>query len=63
MKKVKLECGGCDAKYTVSYKVEEDVKEVEPVICPFCGEDVYNIEEPDDHEDDDDSESLDGLVW
>lgn len=56
-KKVDLECTGCDTKYSVSFKCEEDVRELDPIMCPFCGEEVFvesDAEEDDEYDGDTD---------
>ena len=62
-KKTELECGGCDSKCTVSWTPEEDSKWANPIMCPFCGEEVLIAEDPDDGDDDDDDDHDTEFGW
>lgn len=40
-----FECSSCGAEYTIRYDRLDNTDE--PIYCPFCGEDIDNLEELD----------------
>ena len=36
-------CSSCETKYTVEWDIE--VKDLEPLTCPFCGHEVEELED------------------
>ena len=43
MEKAVKHCSNCSTKYTVEWN--EEVQDLEPLTCPFCGFEVENEEE------------------
>lgn len=57
-KEVSAECSSCESSFTITY-IEEFVSQDLPECCPFCGEQIEEIEE---HYIEDDDE-LDSKEW
>ena len=54
-KRIIQECHGCDAEYVVVY--DTDIIDEDPVVCPFCGEEILSEEEDlNDGEDEEEQE-------
>ena len=53
-KRIIQECHGCDAEYTVVF--DTDIIDEDPLICPFCGEDILSEDENLDDDLDDDGD-------
>ena len=53
-KKISTICIYCDSEYKLEYS-EDLVSKTESLACPFCGEEIEEVEENDkiDYEDDD----------
>ena len=51
MAKKTILCNQCDASYSVSYEMDSDL--YTPTFCPFCGEEITDIEYNMDEDEDD----------
>lgn len=51
-KTLRIDCVSCESVFTLDYE-EELVMEEYPQVCPFCGDDLDNIQEEYIPEDDD----------
>ena len=58
-KQVSAECTNCDSSFAIGY-VEEFVSNELPEYCPFCGEQIEDIQEEYIEDEDDD---LDNGEW
>ena len=57
MKRLILECQNCESSYTVEYNEETVMDENEPNICPFCGDEIEDIDlDNEDYFDSDENE-------
>mgnify|MGYP003329936996 CR=1 FL=1 len=45
-KRQDLECLNCGAKCNVKWKMED---EMHPIFCPFCGDEIIQVEFEDDY--------------
>jgi len=53
--KAKKSCSNCLSKYILQYD-DENIN-LDPITCPFCGYEIDNEEEIEDHEDDTEDDS------
>ena len=43
MEEITKVCSNCETKYTIQW--DEEVQDLEPLTCPFCGYEVENEED------------------
>ena len=48
---ITAECDNCVSSFEINYS-EEFVSSETPNFCPFCGDEIGNLSESDDHDDD-----------
>ena len=49
MEKIEKVCSNCETKYTIEW--DEDVQDLTPLTCPFCGYETDDEEQVDDRHD------------
>lgn len=47
-KAINIECENCETNYTLTYEYGTVFMESKTLVCPFCGEELENIEEIED---------------
>ncbi len=57
MEKRQKTCSSCETKYTVVWDIEE--QDLEPCTCPFCGFEVEEVQDEDEHDTNEEDDNWD----
>ncbi len=57
LEKRKKACSSCDTKYSIVWDIEE--QDLEPLTCPFCGFEVEEVQDEDEHDTHEEDDSWD----